>query len=123
MTIVRRILASSRFFIVIAVLSSFVASTAAMVYGGLATVNIVWTTFRDTDFSEKGAKLLSVGLITMVDLFLLGTVLYIATVLLFAVLAHYLSRIGWATVRDDARHPLRTFRLMLSEPRPGSLPA
>jgi len=26
-------------------------------------------------------------------------------------------------VPDDARYPLRTFRLMLSEPRPGSLPA
>jgi hypothetical protein len=57
------------------------------------------------------------------DVFRLGTVLYIMTVLLFAFLAHYLRRIGWATVRDDARHPLRTFRLMLSEPRPGSLPA
>ena len=35
----------------------------------------------------------------------------------------YLRRIGWATVRDDARHPLRTVRLLLSEPRPGSLAA
>jgi uncharacterized membrane protein YqhA len=83
MALVRRILSSSRFFIVIAVLSSFVASTAAMVYGGLATINIVFTTFRDTSFTEKGAKLLSVGLITMVDLFLLGTVLYIVSVGLY----------------------------------------
>ena len=50
------------------------------------------------------------------DVFRLGSVLYITTVLLFAVLAHYLWRIGWATVRDDARHPLRTVRLLLSEP-------
>ncbi len=47
----------------------------------------------------------------------LGAILYITTVLLFAVLAHYLWRIGWATVLDDARHPLRTVRLLMSETR------
>ena len=57
------------------------------------------------------------------EVFRLGSVLYITTVLLFAILAHYLWRVGWATVRDDARHPLRTVRLMLSERRPGSMPA
>ncbi len=57
------------------------------------------------------------------EVFRLGSVLYITTVLLFAFLAHYLRRIGWATVRDDARHPLRTVRLLLSEPRPGSMAA
>jgi hypothetical protein len=35
----------------------------------------------------------------------------------------YLRRIGWATVRDDARHPLRTLRLLLSEPRPRAMAA
>ena len=54
------------------------------------------------------------------DVFRLGSVLYITTVLLFAILAHYLRRIGWATVRDDLRHPLRTVGLLLSDPRPGS---
>jgi hypothetical protein len=50
-------------------------------------------------------------------------VLYITTVLLFAFLAFYLRRIGWATVRDDARHPLRTVGLLLSERRPGAVAA
>ena len=57
------------------------------------------------------------------DVFRLGSVLYITTVLLFAFLVHYLRRIGWATVRDDVRHPLRTIGLLLSQPRPGSLAA
>ena len=57
------------------------------------------------------------------DVFRLGSVLYITTVLLFAFLAYYLRQIGWATVRDDARHPLRTVRLLLSQPRPGALAA
>src|SRR3954453_831014 len=83
MTIVRRILGSSRYFILVAVLSSFVASAAAMIYGGLATADLVWTTFRSGEYSEKGVKLLSVGLVTMIDLFLLGTVLYIISVGLY----------------------------------------
>jgi uncharacterized membrane protein YqhA len=80
---VRQILASSRYFIIVAVLGSFVASAAAMIYGGLATAQIIMQTFRDGDFSEKGAKLLSVGLVTMIDLFLLGTVMYIVAVGLY----------------------------------------
>jgi hypothetical protein len=55
--------------------------------------------------------------------FRLGSVLYITTVLLFAVLAHYLWRIGWATIRDDLRHPLRTARLLLAERRPAPVAA
>ena len=51
------------------------------------------------------------------EVFRLGSVLYITTVLLFAVMAHNLWSIGWATVRDDARHPLRTVALLLSETR------
>ena len=57
------------------------------------------------------------------EVFRLGSVLYITTVLLFAVLAHYLWRIGWATIRDDLRHPLRTVRLLLAERRPASMAA
>jgi hypothetical protein len=56
------------------------------------------------------------------EVFRLGSVLYITTVLLFAFLAYYLRTIGWAMVREDARHPLRTVRLLLSERRlPSSL--
>jgi hypothetical protein len=51
------------------------------------------------------------------ELFKLGSVLYITSVLLFAILAHYLWRIGWPTVLDDARHPVRTARLLLWETR------
>ena len=80
---ISRILGWSRLFIVIAVVGSFVASAAAMTYGGLATATIVLDTFRTSDFSEKGAKLLAVGLVTMIDLFLLGTVLYIVAIGLY----------------------------------------
>jgi hypothetical protein len=54
------------------------------------------------------------------EVFRLGSVLYITTVLLFAFLAYYLRKIGWPMVRDDARHPLRTIRLLLSDRPPTS---
>ena len=57
------------------------------------------------------------------DVFRLGSVLYITTVLLIAFMAYYLSRIGWATVKDDARHPWRTLKLLVSETRPRSVTA
>jgi uncharacterized membrane protein YqhA len=81
--LVRQLLSSSRVFIVVAVVGSFVASACALVYGGLATFVIVIGTFRSLDFSTSGAKVLSVDLVTMIDLFLIGTVLYIVAVGLY----------------------------------------
>jgi uncharacterized membrane protein YqhA len=84
--VVRRILASSRYFIVVAVVGSFAASAAALVYGGLATAKVVLQTFGSFgsgDLNEKGIKLLAVELVTIIDLFLLGTVLYIVAVGLY----------------------------------------
>lgn len=42
------------------------------------------------------------------EVFRLGSVLYITTVLLMATLAWHLHAIGWETVRSDIRHLLRT---------------
>ena len=41
---VRRILASSRFFIAAAALGSFLSAVTLLVYGALAVVGIVWDT-------------------------------------------------------------------------------
>lgn len=42
-----------------------------------------------------------------------GAVTYFMIVLLCAGLVYYLSRIGWQVVADDARHPLRTARMVI----------
>ena len=82
--VVRRILASSRYFIVVAVLGSFAASATALAYGGLATAAVIVQTFGSGDLFQKGAvKVLQVELVTIIDLFLLGTVLYIIAVGLY----------------------------------------
>jgi uncharacterized membrane protein YqhA len=81
--LVRRLLGSSRYFIVVAVIGSFVASAGALIFGGLTTLVIVGQSFRSLNFSTSSAKLLSVDLITTIDLFLIGTVLYIIAVGLY----------------------------------------
>ena len=80
---VRNIFASSRFFILLAVLATFLASAATMVYGGIATVRIILDAFLAGDFSQKNAKLLTIDMVSMIDLFLLGTVMYIIAVGLY----------------------------------------
>ena len=45
---------------------------------------------------------------------LLGSVVPIASGLLCIGLGYYLRRIGWATVRDDLRHPAQTLKFMLN---------
>jgi uncharacterized membrane protein YqhA len=72
-------LASSRFLIIFAIVGSLLASAAALIYGFIATVQLVVHSFGSGDYSEHGAKVLSVGLVGMIDMFLLGTVLYIIT--------------------------------------------
>jgi uncharacterized membrane protein YqhA len=73
----RRVLAGSRYFIVIGVVGSFLASIALLIYGGLKTISLIVDTFFSGTFSQTSAKYVSVGFIEVLDLFLLGTVLYI----------------------------------------------
>lgn len=73
----RRILASSRYLVVIAVIGSFLASLVVLVYGGLTVLSIGLDAFSHGAFNVNGAKHLSVEFIEVIDLLLLGTVLYI----------------------------------------------
>jgi uncharacterized membrane protein YqhA len=107
--LVRRLLGSSRYFIVVAVVGSFLASACALLYGGIATFFIVLNTFRALDFSTSGAKVLSVDLVTMIDMFLIGTVLYIVAVGLYELFIDPgLPMPGWLkiTTLDDLKERL-----------------
>ncbi|HEV2654665.1 MAG TPA: YqhA family protein [Ktedonobacteraceae bacterium] len=79
----RRILASSRYLVVIAVIGSFLTAVTALIYGGLATLNLIMSTFSHLSFTEEGIKHFSIADIEIIDLFLLGTVLYITALGLY----------------------------------------
>ena len=78
----RRMLASTRYIILVAVLGAFIASLAVLVYGGIETLYLVGKMVSAG--LEKGPdKELLVGFIEVIDLFLIGTVFYITALGLY----------------------------------------
>ena len=72
----RRILAGSRYLIVVAVAGIFIAATTLLVYGALQSAALISGLFG-SPVSSKGAKALLLAAIELVDLFLLATVMYV----------------------------------------------
>src|SRR5438477_2653526 len=97
----RRLLARSRFLISIAVLGSFLASIMVIVYGGLTVITLMIETFSHSIFSESGSKKLAVSCIQLIDLFLLGAVLYIVALGLYDLfIDDKLPMPSWLIIRD-----------------------
>jgi uncharacterized membrane protein YqhA len=98
---VRRVLASSRFFIVAAVLGSFVSAVVLILAGVAAVLHTAVEAFRNprTDVSE--AKQYAVDFIQLTDVFLLGTVLYIVALGLYELFVDPdLPMPGWLLIHD-----------------------
>ena len=79
---IRRVVAGSRYLIVVAVAGIFIAATALLVYGALQAGLLIAELFS-SPVSSKGAKALLLAAIELVDLFLLATVLYVIAVGLY----------------------------------------
>jgi uncharacterized membrane protein YqhA len=75
----KRVFGLSRYFVLLAVIGLLLAAAAVFVFGGIATVAIVIETFEQGEYNAEGARLLSIEIIEMIDLFLLGTVLLITS--------------------------------------------
>ena len=73
----------SRYIVVIAVIGLLLASFAVLIFGGIATVNIIIESFASGEFNAEGARQISIELIEMIDLFLLGTILLITAIGLY----------------------------------------
>ena len=76
----RRILASSRYMVIIAIIGAFLASLTVLIYGGVTVITIIFDVFSHGTFNIEGAKHLAVESIEIIDLLLLGTVLYIIAI-------------------------------------------
>lgn len=80
----RRALISSRYIVYIAILGTFIASLALMVYETLVTAAAVVDVVREGVVSPKTAKVLAVGLIEAVDVFLIAIAVYIISLGLYS---------------------------------------
>jgi uncharacterized membrane protein YqhA len=76
----RTVFRSLRYLIWIAVIALLIATLAVFVYGLISTIVIVFETFSHGHYGAEGARTLSVELIEMIDLFLLGTILFITAI-------------------------------------------
>lgn len=76
----RAVFGASRYLILIAVIGLLLATLAVFVFGLVATVNTIIQVFQHEGFNAEGARVMSVELIEMIDLFLLGTILFITAV-------------------------------------------
>jgi uncharacterized membrane protein YqhA len=76
----RSLFGFSRYLVVLAVFGLLLAALAVFVFGLISTVNVIVHTFQHEPFNAEGARVLSVEMIEMIDLFLLGTILFITAV-------------------------------------------
>lgn len=104
----KRFISASRFLIVIPALGSFVAATALLVYGAVEIAQLIGETLV-ADVSSKGAKTLALAFIEIVDLFLLGIVLYIIALGLYELFVDdQLPLPDWLSIHnlDDLKNKL-----------------
>lgn len=73
----RRVLASSRHIVTIAVVSTLVSSLVLLLSGVLLEARVVIDTLREFSVSAQGGKALALGLIDATDVFLIGIVLFV----------------------------------------------
>jgi uncharacterized membrane protein YqhA len=96
----RRFLAATRYLTLIPVVCIFLAATALLVYGAIEAVQVIIAAFTQS-ISSKGAKQLLLDAIELVDLFLLGTVLYVIAVGLYELfIDDTLPMPAWLTIHD-----------------------
>jgi uncharacterized membrane protein YqhA len=103
-----KILTSSRFIVLIAVIGSFLASIASLLSGGARTVQVILKLFEKLD-SPSAVKGIAYSFIEVVDLFLIGTIFYIIALGLYELFVDdRLELPGWLVIRnlDDLKAKL-----------------
>ena len=112
----RRMVRASRYIILFAVASAFLAAVGALIYGSIATLRVVvdltasgQLMTEDIPAVLKSAKTAAVAFIEMIDLLLLGTVLYIVALGLYELFIDpELDMPDWLIISDldDLKHKL-----------------
>ena len=72
-----RVVGGSRYLALLAVVGSFVAAAIVQVYGLVRVVVNAYDAFVGRDYSDKAAKEVLVDAVSTIDLFLVGTILFV----------------------------------------------
>ncbi|WP_333793969.1 YqhA family protein [Hyphomicrobium sp.] len=97
----RRTLASAKYVIVVVVLSIYAGSVALILYEAAVVASVIVATVMDGSVSPEGGRLLAVGLLAAVDVFLIAIVGYIIGAGLFVLFVDAsLPLPSWLVIRN-----------------------
>jgi uncharacterized membrane protein YqhA len=80
----RKVLASSRYIMLIPVVGTFLGSVALIFYEALALASSFVAALREGSVSAKAVKIFAVGIVEAVDVFLIGIAVYIISIGLYS---------------------------------------
>ena len=106
---IRDILGTSRFLIILAVLGTFASSATLQVFGLLRVIAVVLDLVRARDLSSAAAKSLIADTVSIIDIFLIGTVLFVISAGLYQLFVHKeIALPGWLRIEslDDLKDNL-----------------
>lgn len=72
-----RVVGGSRYLALLAVIGSFIASAIVQVYGLIRVVTNAYDAYIGRDYSDQAAKAVLVDAVSTIDLFLVGTILFV----------------------------------------------
>lgn len=104
----RKIISSSRYLILIAVVCAFIAALTLLIVAGIATIRLVGSSLSSS-LDGKSVKTLALSFIEIIDLLLLATVSYITSIGLYELfIDEHLPTPAWLHIThlDDLKDKL-----------------
>lgn len=111
-----RFLANSRYIIIVAVVSSLLATVTLLLYGAVRMVNTIGALLIGGKVSSEVGKTLVVDFIEIIDLFLLATVFYIISLGLYELFVDDRIKVPeWLEIHDldDLKNKLTSVTVVL----------
>jgi uncharacterized membrane protein YqhA len=97
----RQMLASTKYIILVVIFSIYAGSVALILYEAIVVGSVILATIQDASVSSEGGRLLAVGLLAAIDVFLIAIVGYIICAGLFVLfIDDTLPLPGWMLIRN-----------------------
>jgi uncharacterized membrane protein YqhA len=107
--VIRNILGTSRFLILLAVLGTFISSATLQIFGLIRVAAVITDLIRARDVSSAASKGLIADTVAIIDIFLIGTVLFVISAGLYQLFVHQdVPLPGWLKIEslDDLKDNL-----------------
>ena len=106
---IRRILGTSRFLVILAVLGTFITSATLQIFGLLRVVALVVDLIRSGELTAAAGKSLIADTVGIIDIFLIGTVMFVISAGLYQLfVSPNIPLPGWLKITslDDLKENL-----------------